>query len=35
MHFVPWKIDYPSLTPFYKKDFMMLTLALEKQNVLL
>jgi hypothetical protein len=21
MHFLPWKIDYPSLTPFYKKGF--------------
>jgi hypothetical protein len=34
MHFLPWKIDYPSLIPFYEKDFMMLSLALEKQNVL-
>jgi hypothetical protein len=21
MHFLPWKIDYPSLIPFYEKDF--------------
>jgi hypothetical protein len=21
MHFLPWKIDYPSLTPFFKKEF--------------
>jgi hypothetical protein len=30
MHFLPWKIDHHSLIPFYKKDFMMLSLALEK-----
>jgi hypothetical protein len=30
MHFLPWKIAYPSLIPFYEKDFMMLSLALEK-----
>jgi hypothetical protein len=35
MHFLPWKIDYHSLIPFYEKDFFtMLSLALEKQNVL-
>jgi hypothetical protein len=34
MHFLPWKIDYPSLIPFMKRIFMMLSLALEKQNVL-
>jgi hypothetical protein len=21
MHFLPWKIDYHPLKPFYKKDF--------------
>jgi hypothetical protein len=21
MHFLPWKIDYPSLIPFYENDF--------------
>jgi hypothetical protein len=21
MHFLPWKIYYPSLIPFYEKDF--------------
>jgi hypothetical protein len=21
MHFLPWKIDYHSLIPFYEKDF--------------
>jgi hypothetical protein len=35
MHSLPWKIDYPSLIPFYEKNFMMLSLALEKQNVFL
>jgi hypothetical protein len=32
MNFLPWKIDYPSLIHFYEKDFMMLSLALEKQK---
>jgi hypothetical protein len=31
MHFLPWKIDYPSLTPFFEKDFMMLSLALKNK----
>jgi hypothetical protein len=30
MHFLPWKIDHL----FYKKVFLMLSLAPEKQNVL-
>jgi hypothetical protein len=35
MHFLPWKFDYLSLiTYFYEKVFLMLSLALEKQNVL-
>jgi hypothetical protein len=34
MHFLPWKTDYHPLIPFYEKDFMMLSLAIEKQNVL-
>jgi hypothetical protein len=34
IHFIPWKIEYPSLIPFYKKDFMMLSLALANKNVL-
>jgi hypothetical protein len=34
MHFLPWKYDYPSLIPFYEKNFMVLSFALEKQNVL-
>jgi hypothetical protein len=29
MHFLPWKIDYHPLIPFYEKDFMMLSLAKE------
>jgi hypothetical protein len=34
MHSLPWKIDYLSLiTYFMKKVFLMLSLALEKQNV--
>jgi hypothetical protein len=33
MHFLPWKIEYPSLTPFYEKNFMMLSLALENQKM--
>jgi hypothetical protein len=34
MHFLPWKVDYPSLTPFYENDLMMLSLALANKNVL-
>jgi hypothetical protein len=35
LHFLPWKIDYSFLDHlFYKKAFLMLSLALEKQNVL-
>jgi hypothetical protein len=34
MHFLPWKIDYPSLIPFLKKNFMMLSLALANKNIL-
>jgi hypothetical protein len=35
MHFLPWKIGYFSLiTCFIKRIFLMLSLALEKQNVL-
>jgi hypothetical protein len=34
MHFLPWKFNYLSLIPcFIKKVFLMLSLALEKQNV--
>jgi hypothetical protein len=35
MHFLPWKIDYlPLITCFMKMFFLLLSLALEKQNVL-
>jgi hypothetical protein len=35
LHFLPWNIDYLSLIIcFMKKVFLMLSLALEKQNVL-
>jgi hypothetical protein len=35
MHFLPWEIDYFSLiTCFMKGFFLMLSLALEKQNIL-
>jgi hypothetical protein len=34
MHFLPWKIYYPSLIPFLKKNIMMLSLALANKNVL-
>jgi hypothetical protein len=35
LYFLPWEFDNLSLIPlFYKKVFLMLSLALEKQNVL-